>query len=65
MLKTTFIILRVTLIFTILFTLTSCGKDEAKEGCNDPEAENYDSEVEINNSTCVYLADTFRGNYIV
>lgn len=65
MFKTTGTILRFTMILIAFSTLIGCGKDdEPKEGCNDPEAENYDFDVEINNNTCVYLADAFRGNYI-
>lgn len=42
------------LTLTIVFN-TSCSK---KEGCTDPTAENYDSNAEKDNGTCVYKTPT-------
>lgn len=39
------------LVATAAFSITSC---EMKEGCTDPNAINYDAEVELDNGSCVY-----------
>lgn len=38
----------------LALTLTACKK---KEGCTDPNAQNYDAEAEVDNGTCTYPED--------
>lgn len=49
--------------FTIVFTSTSCSKEE---GCTDPSATNYNPEAEKNDGSCVYSdpgGGTFQLNF--
>lgn len=41
----------IALVAITAFSITSCAK---KEGCTDPNAINYDAEVELDNGSCVY-----------
>ena len=46
-----------------LMAVSSCKKDEPKEGCTDAQAENYDSSAEEDNGSCTYARTKFTGNY--
>lgn len=52
------------LLLIVLASFSSCFIFD-KEGCTDPDAENYDSKADSDNGKCKYSRDKFIGNYNV
>jgi len=56
--------IKLVLLTLFLYSFSGCFLIE-KEGCTDPDAENYDSKAEDDDGSCIYARDKFIGNYNV
>jgi len=55
----------ITLLALFVLLLTQSCFLVKEEGCNDPSAENYDSDVDKNDGSCTYKRDKYIGIYKV